>query len=81
MEPTSTSFGARWRGALWLSALSVLSFGVLGGCTAPKKGAATQPVAGLFDAVRDHGGAPVPQGAVLGHWSVLWFYPKAQTSG
>ena len=56
---------------------------VVTGCTAPKKGPQTQPadVAALLDGVLDQDGQPVGKDALLGHWSVLWFYPKAQTSG
>lgn len=53
------------------------------GCTVPKKGPQTAPdqLGALLAAVRDHDGQPVGKDALLGHRSVLWFYPKAQTSG
>ncbi len=35
----------------------------------------------LLAAVVDHDGLPVAKDALSGHWSVLWFYPKAQTGG
>ncbi len=53
----------------------------LAACTVPKRGPSTAPSAGLLTEVRDHTGAPVAKDALRGHWSVLWFYPKAQTSG
>ena len=56
---------------------------LLAACTVPKRGPTTAPPTdhNVFAEVRDHTGAAVSQGALLGHWSVLWFYPKAQTSG
>ena len=53
----------------------------LAACTVPKRGPSTAATPGLLSAVRDHTGAPVAKDALRGHWSVLWFYPKAQTSG
>lgn len=50
-------------------------------CTAPKRDVAAKPAKNLLSDVRDHTGASVASDALTGHWSVLWFYPKAQTSG
>ena len=53
------------------------------GCTTPAKGPQTAPtgIEVLLSAVVDHNGDAVTSEALLGHWSVLWFYPKAQTGG
>lgn len=53
------------------------------GCTTPTKGPHTAPtrMGDLLAAVVDHDGRQVTEEALMGHWSVLWFYPKAQTSG
>ncbi len=53
------------------------------GCAPPKKGPETAPkqIEQLLASVVDHEGQTVTPKALLGHWSVLWFYPKAQTSG
>lgn len=50
-------------------------------CTVPKRGPSTAVKGSLFADVVDHHGAKVSHEALVGHWSVLWFYPKAQTSG
>ncbi len=34
-----------------------------------------------LDDVRDEQGKPVSQADFIGHWTVLWFYPAAATSG
>ena len=34
-----------------------------------------------FSRVKDHNGALVSPDALLGHWTVLWFYPRASTAG
>ncbi len=34
-----------------------------------------------LDAVRDQNGDLIDRSTVLGHWTVLWFYPAANTSG
>ena len=31
--------------------------------------------------VLDHDGAAVTADALRGHWTVMWFYPKAATGG
>lgn len=54
-----------------------------GGCTTPKTGPATAPagIEKLLAAVTDQDGKAVGPNDLLGHWTVLWFYPKAQTGG
>lgn len=34
-----------------------------------------------LDQVRDEQGQPIARDSVLGHWTVLWFYPAAATPG
>ncbi|GEM_PF-3257834 len=73
--------------AVTLMALFGAMLGIFGcgGCSGAKTavGADSAPadIAKLLADVRDHDGKPVAAGALAGHWTVLWFYPKAQTSG
>lgn len=53
------------------------------GCTTPKNHTADSPPVerSVLASVLDHDGKQVSKDALLGHWSVLWFYPKARTPG